>query len=66
MPDGVVVIAVTDGGLDGVKIWHAPGKKSLDKTMELYRRIAPGMKHLDRLAMKATPCPKEMVRGILA
>jgi hypothetical protein len=50
MLEAVIVIAVTEKGLGGVKIWHGPGKKSLDKTLDLYRRIAPGMKYLERLA----------------
>ena len=64
MQDGVIVIAVTESGLNGVKIWHGPGKKSLDKTMDLYRRIAPGMKQLDRLAIKnITPSGQEKING---
>jgi hypothetical protein len=51
MENGFIIIAISNKGVEKVKIYHGNDKEAMDSTLGLYGRIMPYLKRLDRLVI---------------
>lgn len=59
MENGFIIIAISNKGIEKVKLYHKNDKGAMDSTLGLYGRIMPYLKRLDSLAAQNSNFPQE-------
>jgi hypothetical protein len=51
MKNGFIIVAISNDGVEKVKLYHGNDKEALVSILALYGRIMPYLKRLDRLVI---------------
>jgi hypothetical protein len=64
MRNGFIIIAVSNKGIEKVKLYHDGKEESLNNTLNLYKRINPCLNRLNTTARGRNQCDQLCLKAI--
>ena len=52
MENGFIVVAISENGVEKVHLYHGENKKNIKKVLDIYERIMPILKRINRLVLE--------------